>query len=843
MAREKLQKSSVTTSPAQARFQAPRPFSQPCSADIQDAHQASIQRSTSNSNRLERVSVYPPTSAPPILQPKLTVGAPSDRYEKEALQVAHQVVTKIHSPAFQAPQPQLKESIQRQTGPRIGIRRKPTIQGQATEVIPDLEASIQAARSSGRPIKPSMKEPMEQAFGSDFSQVRIHTDTQSDQLNRSIQAKAFTTGQDIFFRSGEYKPDSRAGQELMAHELTHVVQQTGRVEPTIATEKLLGRESIPSVQRKCAGCEAEEKKQGKKIQKKAISSGDQQVQRSIFDVLTNAIDELFNKNTDDNEMQAFPPCENSSPTLPSLDRWLDNSALESIRHNNKVLSQSKSPGGDSKAATGLVQQLLLSWGCNFYNQNFLPKFGVNCTFGAETKTAVKQFQTYFSLNVDGAIGSTTLQAMDVYMGVSRPSQPITPSEVGGDEVQGKSRFNRGKNPVAQIYFATNDSQLDSQDRGVLTLLANALDGSESVSINFYGYSDKCEAVDYNLQLADFRTASVSSVFQSMLDERNVNDYDVLDIPLGEIERPQNGTTAEELKPFRRVDIEIQELKWPEIDEPSVCTDLLCIPDKPSKPGETNAPHQSIFSEKVYVVETDTDLGGPYAGGNFDFSVDSDAGEATVTLKVVIDFSRSNFTKEQKSQFRADLQNAMDGWDQAATVQLEDPNTGEVKDFALRFKLTTLSKGRYNKKIDVFNPQDNERLAWVAVDKNREIVLTDINVLSDSGSKTLTHELGHAFALEDEYDLDVWKGSFDPFNSSAWSAYGQGYLPSSSRTLWEAITNTPSSTESDINSLMNNGIEVRERYFTHFKERILEEYESRTGLELNANVILNKKVFK
>ncbi len=68
---------------------------------------------------------------------------------------------------------------------------------------------------------------MEQAFGSNFSQVRIHTDAQSDQLNRSIQAKAFTTGQDIFFRSGEYNPDSIAGQELMAHELTHIMQQKG----------------------------------------------------------------------------------------------------------------------------------------------------------------------------------------------------------------------------------------------------------------------------------------------------------------------------------------------------------------------------------------------------------------------------------------------------------------------------------------------------------------------------------------------------------------------------------------------------------------------------------------
>jgi Domain of unknown function (DUF4157) len=68
---------------------------------------------------------------------------------------------------------------------------------------------------------------MEQAFGANFGSVRIHTDSQSDQLNRSINAQAFTTKSDIFFSKGKYDPGSRSGQELLAHELTHVVQQTG----------------------------------------------------------------------------------------------------------------------------------------------------------------------------------------------------------------------------------------------------------------------------------------------------------------------------------------------------------------------------------------------------------------------------------------------------------------------------------------------------------------------------------------------------------------------------------------------------------------------------------------
>ena len=92
---------------------------------------------------------------------------------------------------------------------------------------PDLEASINQARGGGQAMGDNIRKPMEQAFGADFGGVKVHTDSRSDQLNQSIQARAFTTGQDVFFRQGEYNPGSRGGQELLAHELTHVVQQSG----------------------------------------------------------------------------------------------------------------------------------------------------------------------------------------------------------------------------------------------------------------------------------------------------------------------------------------------------------------------------------------------------------------------------------------------------------------------------------------------------------------------------------------------------------------------------------------------------------------------------------------
>ncbi|MEH2443059.1 eCIS core domain-containing protein [Nostoc sp.] len=110
------------------------------------------------------------------------------------------------------------------------LQMKPMMQRQTEAEIaaaPDLEASINQAKSGGQSMADNIRKPMEQAFGADFSGVKVHTDGKSDQLNQSIQARAFTTGQDVFFRQGEYNPGSRGGQELLAHELTHVVQQNG----------------------------------------------------------------------------------------------------------------------------------------------------------------------------------------------------------------------------------------------------------------------------------------------------------------------------------------------------------------------------------------------------------------------------------------------------------------------------------------------------------------------------------------------------------------------------------------------------------------------------------------
>ncbi|MBD2449267.1 DUF4157 domain-containing protein [Nostoc sp. FACHB-152] len=219
-------------------------------------------------------------------QAKLTIGQPGDFYEQQADSVARQVMQRIAQSGNrqsiqrqQAPEEeelQMKpleiNTLQRQQAPEEEeelqmksldssilqrqevpqeeeeLQMKPLVQrqgGGAMAATSDLETSINQARGGGHLLGNDIREPMEQAFGADFSGVKVHTDTQSDQLNKSIQARAFTTGQDVFFRQGEYNPGSRGGQELLAHELTHVVQQNGG-----AVQQSLFRASLGKTLRK-----------------------------------------------------------------------------------------------------------------------------------------------------------------------------------------------------------------------------------------------------------------------------------------------------------------------------------------------------------------------------------------------------------------------------------------------------------------------------------------------------------------------------------------------------------------------------------------------------------------
>ena len=83
----------------------------------------------------------------------------------------------------------------------------------------------QSIASSGRPLEPALRQDMEQRFGHDFSQVRVHSGAAAEQSARDVNARSYTVGHDVVFGKGQFVPGTREGQRLLAHELTHVVQQ------------------------------------------------------------------------------------------------------------------------------------------------------------------------------------------------------------------------------------------------------------------------------------------------------------------------------------------------------------------------------------------------------------------------------------------------------------------------------------------------------------------------------------------------------------------------------------------------------------------------------------------
>lgn len=154
----------------------------------------------------DQPSVSGNSALPLIIQPKLTLGSIGDRYEQEADDIANRVTNDLtlHRPPSTITQPP-----------------------KSTPVDPTVETAINQARGGGQPLADEVRQPMEQAFGTDFSNVRIHTDQRANELNQALSAQAFTTNQDIFFRQGEYQASNPSGQQLLAHELAHVVQQSG----------------------------------------------------------------------------------------------------------------------------------------------------------------------------------------------------------------------------------------------------------------------------------------------------------------------------------------------------------------------------------------------------------------------------------------------------------------------------------------------------------------------------------------------------------------------------------------------------------------------------------------
>jgi hypothetical protein len=185
-----------------------------------------------------------------LVQRKAKISQPGDEYEREADRVADQVMTATHQPARQNMAPDDKQEVQtkslastitpllrRQAMPEEETRKRreeETVQTKEQSGTASDERAPQGATQisnpqsgEGEPLTESVRAYFEPRFGQDFGDVRVHKGSQAAASARAINARAYTSGRNVAFGAGEYSPGTTEGKRLIAHELAHVVQQTG----------------------------------------------------------------------------------------------------------------------------------------------------------------------------------------------------------------------------------------------------------------------------------------------------------------------------------------------------------------------------------------------------------------------------------------------------------------------------------------------------------------------------------------------------------------------------------------------------------------------------------------
>ncbi len=169
------------------------------------------------------------------LQPKLTVNQPGDRYEQEADRVAEAVMRMPEAQLSRAPlsiqRLEARKAVQRMDAeedeeekPLQTKADAPGARHAGAEAPPVVHDVLRAA---GRPLDTPTRTFMEARFGHDFSRVRVHAGGRASASAQAVRAQAYTVGRNVVFGPGAYAPGTEAGRRLLAHELTHVVQQGG----------------------------------------------------------------------------------------------------------------------------------------------------------------------------------------------------------------------------------------------------------------------------------------------------------------------------------------------------------------------------------------------------------------------------------------------------------------------------------------------------------------------------------------------------------------------------------------------------------------------------------------
>jgi peptidoglycan hydrolase-like protein with peptidoglycan-binding domain len=282
----------------------------------------------------------------------------------------------------------------------------------------NLGSRIQSQLGAGSPLEANAQATFGNALQHDFSNVRVHADSEADTLSRSVNARAFTTGQDIFFKQGNFNPASSDGQKLLAHELTHIIQQSKEtVSGTPMGDVSISDPNDRFEQEASAKAESVSKNELTPVQTARESGAGLQIQRLS--------DEEKKTNL-------------RSPRLAG------NARLQDAFDNNKPVHQ-----GESGDAIVRIQEILIESGIPLPNST--ASGAPDGIFGQETRKGVVTYQGQHGLDTDGAVGRQTLGAMDAQTGGGPRVTPtvVAPPTPAGGTITGNPTdiaSNLGTNP-------------------------------------------------------------------------------------------------------------------------------------------------------------------------------------------------------------------------------------------------------------------------------------------------------------------------------------------------------------------------------------------------------------
>ncbi|HLP88950.1 MAG TPA: DUF4157 domain-containing protein [Nostocaceae cyanobacterium] len=317
------------------------------------------------------------------IQTKLTIGEPGDKYEQEADAVAQKVMSGntlqlSYWPEKTTPKnplPILQRKLLNTENINSQIQRKSS--ESTDQEKPDLEHQLNSKKGGGSPLDSNTRSFMESRFGADFSSVRVHTDSTAVQMNRELGAQAFTHGNDIFFRDGK----TPGKNELTAHELTHVIQQTGTVQkkpsieiqndteskeknpelinssPEVSSENITVSEHLESfgVQRLCSECASKLEKEENTIQAKEIpgltpkiSHNQNLLQLRSQETQTSTI------KTQENNQQSNQLTANNSQSQSSTENLTQQNQTTSLNSSEKTNSNSQESTANTSSSASVA---------------------------------------------------------------------------------------------------------------------------------------------------------------------------------------------------------------------------------------------------------------------------------------------------------------------------------------------------------------------------------------------------------------------------------------------------------------------------------------------------------